>query len=239
MPEPQTSFRIGHAGAATSLFEVDAQAYIGAVDRTTRGRVTGKSFPDSQIAGQQQMLEQVQLGELELAVSSSEMVSAVPEFGIFDLPFAFQDRAQVQRALEGPLGQELGRLAEKRNLVILGYWENGFRQITNNVRPIRTPADLSGLRIRTPPNPDRLRMFHDWGALAAPLDLAELFAALRAGTFDGQENPLGQITGARLYEVQKYLSFTGHVYTPSYLVASKPWWDRLTRTHSVCSGKPP
>jgi tripartite ATP-independent transporter DctP family solute receptor len=225
--ESKLAFRLGHVGAPTSLFESDAQAYLTALEATTRGRVTGASFPGSQIAGQQEMLEQVQLGALEMALSSSEMVGAVPEFGIFDLPFAFQERTQVQRALDGALGTELARLADKRNLVVLGYWENGFRHITNNRRPIRTPADLSGLRIRTPPNPDRLKMFHDWGALAAPLDFAELFSALQTGKFDGQENPLGQITGARLQEVQKYLSFSAHVYTPSYLVASKPWWDRL------------
>jgi tripartite ATP-independent transporter DctP family solute receptor len=151
----------------------------------------------------------------------------VPEFGVFDLPFFFKDRAAVKRAVDGPFGQELARLAEAKGLVILGYWENGFRQITNARRPIRVPDDLRGLKIRTPPNPDRVKMFNDWGANAAPLDFSELFSALQTGVFDGQENPMAQITSAKLYEVQKYLSFSGHVYTPTYLAASKTWIEGL------------
>jgi TRAP-type transport system periplasmic protein len=162
-----------------------------------------------------------------MVVSPTDIVSVVPEFGIFDLPFAFRDRAEVKKAVEGPLGRELARLAERKNLVVLGYWENGFRHITNNVRPIRTPDDLAGLKIRAPQNIERLKMFRAWGALAAPLDFSQLLGALNAGVFDGEENPLAQITSAKLYTAQKYLSFSGHVYTPSYLIASTPWWDTL------------
>ena len=226
-PGRELSFRIGHTSSSTSLYEQDAQAFLALVAERTNGAVHGQSFPAGQLANQQEMVEQVQLGSLEMVISGSEMVSAVPEFGIFDLPFLFPDRAAVKAAVDGPLGVELTRLAERKNLILLVYWENGFRQVTNNVRPIRTPADLAGLRIRTPPDLDRVSMFHAWGAKAAPLDFTKLFDALQAGVFDGQENPIAQITSSRLYEVQHYLSFTNHVYSPAYLVASKPWWDSL------------
>ena len=208
------------------MYERDAQAFIELV-KQAGVRASGQTFPDSQLGKQQEMVEQVQLGSLEMVVSSSEFVSAVPEFGVFDLPFAFGDRAEVKRAVESRFGEELTAAANKRNLIVLGFWENGFRHLTNNLRPIRTPEDLAGLRIRTPPNPDRITMFHTWGAQPAPLDWDKLFASLESGVFDGQENPVAQITAGQLYRVQKYLSFTGHVYTPSYLVASKRWWDTV------------
>ncbi len=221
------TFRIGHVGTNTSLLEADAQDYVKRVAEASGGKAQGKSFPNGQLGKQQEMVEQVQLGALEMVISSSEFVSVVPQFGIFDLPFAFKDRIEVKKAVEGPLGDELTKLAASKNLVILGFWENGFRQITNNKRPIKVPDDLKGLKIRTPPNPDRVKMFKNWGANAAPLDFGELFSALQTGVFDGQENPLAQITSAKLQEVQKYLSMSGHVYTPTYLVASKSWYDKL------------
>jgi tripartite ATP-independent transporter DctP family solute receptor len=221
------TFRIGHAGTNTSLLEMDAQDFIKRVTDASAGKARGTSFPNSQLGKQQEMVEQVQLGALEMVVSSSEFVSIVPEFGIFDLPFAFKDRAEVKKAVEGPLGAELTKAAAGKNLVVLGFWENGYRQITTSKRAIKVPDDLKGLKIRTPPNPDRVKMFKLWGANAAPLDFSELFSALQTGTFDGQENPLAQITSAKLHEVQKYLSLSGHVYTPTYLLASKPWYEGL------------
>lgn len=221
------TFRIGHVSSKTSLLEADAQDFIKQMTDATGGKISGKSYGDSQLGKQQEMVEQVQLGSLEMVISSSEFVSVVPEFGIFDLPFAFRDRTEVKKAVEGPLGDELKKLAEKKGLLILGFWENGFRVITNNKRPIKVPDDLKGLKMRTPPNADRVKMFKLWGANAAPLDFSELFSALQTGVFDGQENPMAQITSAKLQEVQKYLSMSDHVYTPTYLVASKTWFEGL------------
>ncbi len=221
------SFRIGHVSSNTSLLELDAQDFIKRVGDASGGKAKGKSFPAGQLGKQQELVEQVQLGSLEMVVTSSEFVSVVPEFGIFDLPFAFRDRAEVKKAIEGPLGDELKKAAEKKGLIILGFWENGFRHVTNNKRPIRVPDDLKGLKMRTPPNPDRVKMFNLWGANAAPLDFSELFSALQTGVFDGQENPMQNVTSSKFYEVQKYLSMTGHVYTPTYLCASKTWFEGL------------
>lgn len=221
------TFRIGHTSANSSILELDSLDFIKKITDASGGKVTGKSYPAGQLGKQQEMVEQVQVGSLELVVTSSEFVSVVPEFGIFDLPFAFRDRAEIKKAVEGPLGDELRKIAATKGLVILGFWENGFRHITNNKRPIKVPDDLKGLKMRTPPNPDRVKMFNLWGANAAPLDFAELFSALQTGVFDGQENPLQNVTSSKFYEVQKYLSMSGHVYTPTYLVASKNWFEGL------------
>src|SRR5438445_777435 len=220
-------FRLGQSAAVGSLLNQSGNEFVGEVDRATRGAVKGTVYPAGQLASQQELIERLQLGDLEIAVSSSVFVGAMPEFGIFELPYAFENRDEVKRAVDGPLGDELAAQADKHNLVLLGYWENGFRHITNNVRPIRTPVDLRGLRIRTPADPDRVELFQAWGARPSPLDLSLLFNSLKAGVFDGQENPTSQIVSQRLNEVQHFVSLTGHIYSPSYVIASKQWWESL------------
>ena len=201
-------FRIGQSAAVGSLLNQSGNEFVGEVDRATRGAVKGTVYPAGQLASQQELIERLQLGDLEIAVSSSVFVGAMPEFGIFELPYAFENRDEVKRAVDGPLGHELAAQ-------------------TNNVRPIRTPADLRGLRIRTPADPDRIELFQAWGARPSPLDLSLLFNSLKAGVFDGQENPTSQIVSQRLNEVQHYVSLTGHIYSPSYVIASKQWWESL------------
>ena len=220
-------FRMGYTSATGSLMDLDANEFVAETARLTSGAVTGKLLRNGAQASQQELVERLQLGELEVAVSSSALMGAAPEFGVFELPYAFQNREEVKRAVDGPLGQELAAQADKHNLVVIGYWENGFRHITNNVRPIRTPADVRGMRLRTPPDPARVELLHMWGAKPSPLDLMLLFDALKAGTFDGQENPVANIVSLRLYDVQRYISMTGHIYSPSYVIAGRHWWDAL------------
>lgn len=219
--------RIGHTGETESLLEQDAQDFAKLVGERSGGAIQIKTYPSSQLGKQQELDQQVQLGSLEMGIPSSDMVSIVGEYSIFDMPSIFKDRVQVKKAVEGPLGQELTALAAKKNMVVLGYWENGFRVMTNNKTPIKTPADLKGLKIRVPPNDVRVKMFKLWGANAGPLSFSEVFSALQTGVFDGQENPYAQITSAKFYEVQKYLSETNHVYTPTYLAASPKWFNGL------------
>ncbi len=219
--------RIGHVGEAGSLMEQDSNDFAKLVGERSGGAIKIQVFGSSQLGKQEEMNQQVQLGALEMDVPSSDMVSVVGEFSIFDMPSIFKDRAQVKKAVEGPLGQDLTALAAKKNMVILGYWENGFRVMTDNKGPIKTPADLKGLKIRVPPSDVRVQMFKLWGANPGPLSFSEVFSALQTGVFDGQENPYAQITSAKFYEVQKYLSVTNHVYTPTYLAASPKWFNSL------------
>jgi tripartite ATP-independent transporter DctP family solute receptor len=150
------------------------------------------------------------------------------KFGVFEMPYLFKDRDHVKRVTEDPKIKEIlfDPLPEK-GLRLLGMWENGFRVITNNVRPVVKPEDLKGIKLRVPSGVWRVKMFRTYGANPTPLAYSEVFAALQAGVMDGQENPFPQIWGGKFQEVQKYLSLSDHVYTPSYAIVSERFWKSL------------
>ena len=165
------------------------------------------------------MLKKLKLGTIDLALPSTVMSSQVPQFGLFEMPYLVKSREHMARIREKIVFPKLVPIALKDGYRILGVWENGFRQITNNKRPIDKPADLQGIKLRTPKGTWRVKMFKAYGANPTPLAFSEVFVALKTGAMDGQENPYAQIYPARFYEVQKYLSITNHVYTPAYLTA--------------------
>ena len=172
-------------------------------------------------------MQKLRLGTVQFTLVSSIMTNVAPEFALFDMPFLVQDRTHL-KAIDAEIVQkQLAPKAEDAGLKVLSTWENGFRQITNNSRPINTPADLDGLKIRTPSSEWRVAMFKEWGANPTPMSFSEVFVALQTGTMDGQENPLTNITGANFQEVQKHLSLTGHVYSPTYLTTGLQTWNAL------------
>jgi len=158
-------------------------------------------------------------GTLELSIPSSIMSSNVPAFGMFEMPYLVKNRDHMKKIETEVLRPSLLPLAEEKGFKILGVWENGFRHITNNGQPIVKPEDLKGMRLRVPPGVWRVKMFQAYGANPSPMAFSEVFVALQTGVMNGQENPLTQIYSAKLQEVQKYISMTGHVYTPAYLAA--------------------
>ena len=175
-----------------------------------------------------QGIEQVRLGTLDMATAASEMVELFAPFGATDLPFIFRDRAHAAAVLDGPIGKKLNEdLIKARGARVLGYGELGFRHITNSVRPINKPDDLKGLKIRVPQSKLRSRTFETFGAAAAPIPFGELYTALQQKVVDGQENPLSTIWSASYWQVQKYLSLTGHIYTPVFPVASERSFQKL------------
>jgi len=211
--------RLGHIGFPGSPFDHGARHFKELVESRFPGRVEVRVFGAAQLGEDKEMLEGLRLGALEMHLPSSVLHSVAPEFGIFDLPFLIRDRDHFERVAKGAIGQSLAAgLEEQQGITLLAFWENGFRVITNNVRPVVTPADLAGIRLRTPKDPERVRLFSLLGASPASMSFGEVFSALRQGVVDGQENPLAQLTAARFHEVQKYLSVTNHVYTPSYPV---------------------
>ena len=173
-------------------------------------------FDSSQLGKDKDMMQKIKLGTMQITLPSSTMPEVAPEFAIFDLPFLIKDRKQLARVDETLFKDVLVPAAEAKGYRPLAIWENGFRQITNNVRPINTPADLDGLKIRTPNSSWRVAMFDAYGANPTPMAFSEVFVALQTGVIDGQENPLTNIEAGKLDEVQKYLSLTGHVYSPAY-----------------------
>jgi tripartite ATP-independent transporter DctP family solute receptor len=155
------------------------------------------------------------------------MSSVADEFGVFEMPYIIQSREHMMAVEAEILDDVLQPAVQEEGYRILGIWENGFRHITNNVRPIDTPEDLEGIKLRTPRGEWRVKMFQTYGANPTPMAFSEVFTALQTGVIDGQENPYAQIASAKFHEVQDYLSITGHVYTPAYLLAGERAFSQL------------
>jgi tripartite ATP-independent transporter DctP family solute receptor len=148
-------------------------------------------------------------------------------FGVFEMPYLVKDRAHMQRIEKEVFWKSLAPAAEAKGLKIIAVWENGYRHITNSKRPINTPADLQGIKLRVPEGKWRVKMFQAYGANPSPMKFSEVFTALQTGVMDGQENPFTQIYSAKFQEVQKFLSLTGHVYTPAYATVGAKKWASL------------
>jgi len=219
--------KFGHVGAPGSLFALSAEHFASIANERLGERAEVVVFGSSQLGGDELLLHKLKLGTVELALPSSIMSSFVAEFGLFDMPYLVQDREHMQRIEEEIVWPDLAPLAAEAGYRIIGVWENGFRHITNNARPIVVPEDLQGIKLRTPRGVWRVRMFQLLGANPSPMPLSEVFVALQTGVMDGQENPLAQIHASKFQEVQRYLSLTGHVYTPAYVVAGTESWSRL------------
>ena len=207
-------------GRSAAKFAEELQAKLGDAH-------TVEFYADGQLGDEKELLQKLRLGTVQFTLVSSIMTNVASEFALFDMPFLVQSREHLKAIDKEIVQSELAPKAEAGGLKVLSTWENGFRQITNNTRPINTPADLEGLKIRTPSSEWRVAMFKEWGANPTPMSFSEVFVALQTGTMDGQENPLTNITGANFQEVQKYLSMTGHVYSPAYLTTGLETWTVL------------
>ncbi|MGH8432797.1 MAG: TRAP transporter substrate-binding protein, partial [Solimonas sp.] len=186
-------------------------------------------YPDGQLGAELQSISSAQGGVLEMTlVSTAATASVVKEFGVYDLPFLFNDFKEADLVLDGPVGRKLlDRLPEK-SLVGLCYFENGFRHVTNSRRPITKAEDFKGLKIRTIQNPVFIDIFNTLGANATPMPFTEVFTALESKAIDGQETPYSNIFGNKFYEVQKHVSNTGHIYGAAVVLVGKKFWDQLS-----------
>jgi tripartite ATP-independent transporter DctP family solute receptor len=219
--------KFGHVGAPGSLFAVSAEEFARRANDRLGDRVKVVVFGSSQLGGDEVLLQKLKLGTLDLALPSTIMSSIVEAFGLFDMPYLVRDRAHMGRIEREIFWPDLHSLALERGYEVLAIWENGFRHITNNRRPITVPADLHGIKLRTPRGVWRIKMFQALGANPTPMPLSEVFIALQTGVMDGQENPLAQIVSSKLHEVQSYLSLTRHVYTPAYVTVGTNKWAML------------
>jgi len=219
--------KLGHVGGPGSLFEASSEEFAKRANAKLGNKAKVVVFGSSQLGSDKEMLQKVKLGTLTFALPSTVMSSESDLFGIFEMPYLVKDRAHMHRIEKEVFWPSLAPAAEKKGLKVLAVWENGFRQITNNKHPIKVPGDLHGIKLRTPKGKWRVKMFQAYGANPSPMALSEVFVALQTGVMDGQENPLIQIYSQKFQEVQKYLSMSGHVYTPAYLVTGKKQWDAL------------
>ncbi|MGH6770046.1 MAG: TRAP transporter substrate-binding protein [Xanthobacteraceae bacterium] len=222
----QTEIKFGHVGAPGSLFAQSADEF--AKRANAKLAKAGKKhkvvvYGSSQLGSDSELLKKLRLGTVDLALPSTVMTSVSGDFGVFEMPYLVQDRKHAARIAKEVIRPMLGPVVAKQGFRIIGVWENGYRHITNNKRPIVKPSDLDGVKLRVPGGVWRVKMFRAYGANPSPMELKEVFVALQTGVMDGQENPLTQIFSQKFQEVQKFLSLTGHVYTPAYATAGASW----------------
>lgn len=186
-----------------------------------------KFFGSGQLGNDKDTQQKLKLGTIDIALLSSTLATNIPQMAIFELPFLITNRQQLAKVESQVFYPYIAPEVEKKGYKVIGLWENGFRSITNSTRPITTPEDLKGLKIRTPSSSWRLKMFQVWGANPTPIPFGDVFIGLRTGVIDGQENPLTNIYAAKLQEVQKYLSITNHVYSPAYLTVGTNSYKKL------------
>ncbi|TMB01819.1 MAG: TRAP transporter substrate-binding protein [Deltaproteobacteria bacterium] len=219
--------KLGHVGSPGSIFDLSAQEFAKRVQQKLGGKVVVQVYGSSQLGDDTEMMQKVKLGTLDFSVPSTVMSSVVPAFGLFEMPYLVRDREHMKRIEKEIVWPALAPLSEKAGYQMIAVWENGFRQITNNAHPIKTPEDLKGIKLRVPKGKWRIKMFQAYGASPSAMGFSEVFVALQTGVMDGEENPLTQIYTAKFQEVQKYLSMTDHVYTPAYVVTSVRRWNAL------------
>ncbi|EKF20160.1 TRAP transporter substrate-binding protein [Nitratireductor pacificus] len=203
------------------------QHFADIVKEKTGGEVAIKVFHSSALGDQPSSLESLQVGILDMATIETPITGVDPVLGATALPYIFTGRDHIARALGGEAGDWIRERLAAKGLRVIGYLEGGFRQITNNVRPIVKPEDLKGVKMRTPDSKLRIDIFNHYGANASPLPFQELYSALQTGVFDGQENPVIWAQSTKFYEVQKYLSLTNHLYTVTYLLMSEKAFQKL------------
>lgn len=201
------------------------------VEKNSGGKIKVKNFYSAQLGDDLQMTSALQAGTQEVTIpSTSPLVGIVKEFGLFDLPYTFNNRKEAYAVLDGPVGQAILKKLQDHGLVGLGYWENGFRNVTNSKHPIKTVADFKGLKLRVMQNDIFISAFKALGVNPTPMAFSQVFNALQSHTVDGQENPYTTILSNKFYEVNKYVSSTQHVYTPFVFLIGKKFWDKLDPT---------
>ena len=213
-------------GAAT---QVMLAAFRDALQEEMGDAVEIEYFDGGTLGDEIVHMEMVRTGQLDVVPIGSDAVELDSKWAIFDMPFLFPDRETAVRVLDGEIGQQLSdSMRESAGLHVLGFGEIGFRNITNNVRPVVVPADLAGLKLRVPGSQTRILAFEMLGASPVTMNIGELYLALQQGTVDGQENPLANIKAFSWNEVQDYLSLSSHVYTPITLAINGDRWDGLS-----------
>jgi TRAP-type transport system periplasmic protein len=228
-PAAAEELKFGYSLPATSHYGASATAMGEELAKRTNGKWTIKQFPANALGGEREMVEGLQIGTVDLVATSTGPVgNFVPDTLLTDIPFLFRDYAHADAVLDGPIGQQILDQFPKNGLVALAWGENGFRNLTNSKRPVRTPEDARGLKVRTMENQVHMTAFRTIGVLPTPMAFPELFTALQQGTVDGQENPIGVILGAKFPQVQKYLTISQHVYSPALILMSPAVWNKLS-----------
>ena len=208
-----------------------AQKFAEIIKEKSAGKMKVMVFASGTLGGDAQVISSVQGGTVDMTLVTPGLLTGIEKgFGLYGLPFLFQNAEEVDAVLDGPAGQNLLSTREPHGIVGLGYWDHGFRHVTNSKRPVNNLEDIKGLKLRLQQIPTAIETFKALGANVVPLSFTELYTALETHTVDGQENPLAAIETSKFYEVQKYLSLTGHFYDPLVAIFSKRTWDKFNES---------
>ena len=231
--QAKTTLKLATVTPDHHAYTKGAQEFARLVEEATGGEVVIKVYGGGRLGkGERELLEGMQLGTIDMAVTATGPVSNFSEdMGVVDLPFLFTSNEQVDKVLDGPIGRSLLDGIEKANLKGLAFFENGFRNFTNSKRSLLKPEDFKGLKFRTMENPVHLASVRQLGAQAVPMSWGEVYTSLQTGVIDGQENPVAIVFAFKLSEVQKYLSLTGHFYSPAPLSMSLRKFKALKAEH--------
>lgn len=224
----KTVLKLGHIAEVSHPYAQGADHFAKLVAEKSGGDMEVQVFPSSQLGSQKDMTEGLIYGTIDMVLTgTADLGQFQPKMSIFDLPFLFKDRAHAYKSLD-TVGMELGKELEPKGMKLLGFMENGIRHLTNNVRPVKAPADMAGLKIRVMSNKIYIETIKSLGGSPTPMAFGELYSAMQQGTVDGQENPSAHIYTKRFFEVQKYASMTAHAYAPEPVLISMITWSKLS-----------
>ncbi len=223
------TMKLGHIAEPENPYGMGADYFAKLVKERSGGAIDIQVFPSSQLGNQRDLVEGLTFGTVDITLTGTAVLgNFIPEVAVFDLPFIFRDIPHAYKALD-TVGMELCKKGEKRGMITLAIWENGVRHMTNSKRPIRTPDDMKGLKIRVMEQPVYIEMMKALGASPTPMAMSELYTALQKGVVDGQENPFSHIATKHFDEVQKYISLTGHTYASEPILISTMAWAKLNK----------
>ncbi|MBF0530288.1 MAG: TRAP transporter substrate-binding protein [Deltaproteobacteria bacterium] len=231
MAADQINMKLASAVSMDHPYMIGAQKFADLIKERTNGRINIKLYPSGQLGkGEREMVEGIQQGAIDLLVSSTGPLGGFsPSINILDFPYLFRDNAHVDLVLDGPIGQKLLADFEKANVKGLAFWENGFRHLSNSKVSIKKVEDAKGLKIRVMENKVHLAFWKYAGLNPTPMAWGEVYTAMQQSVIDGQENPIAIFATQKLWEVQKHLSLTGHVYSPSPLLMGKKKFEKLSK----------
>jgi tripartite ATP-independent transporter DctP family solute receptor len=224
------TLRMGTVQNVNSNFNKGLNVMADAIKKYSNGNITMKVFPDGQLGAERDMIEGVSLGTIEMCmVSSAPLANFSSDFLLFDLPYLVTNREKAYRVFDGKIGRSILDTLKAKGIYAFSFWENGYRNITNNKKPIVHPADMKGMKIRVMENEVQQATFKALGAFPTPMAWPEVFTALEQGVIDAQENPMVAIASTKIYEIQKYVTLTGHVYTPGVVLINAKLFNSFSK----------
>lgn len=227
--QAKTILKLGTSTQPSHIYNLAADYFAKLVAERTGGDIEVQVFPSAQLGSERDLVEGLQIGSLEMTITSTgPMGNFVPQVKLFNLPFLFKDRESCYRVLDGEIGTQIADRFQKVGIRSLGWFENGFRNVTNSKRPVNTPDDMKGLKIRVMEDDVFILTMKSLGASPLPMAFGELYTALEQKTVDAQENPLAVIHSSRFFEVQKFLAMSGHFYSPAVMLISEIAWKGLS-----------